>query len=126
MKKGKKWVYVAGPMAGEPKLNRPKFRRVAAALRRRGWQVVSPVEIGETMGLRGESAEEVDQVLLKSVVDAELRALRACDAIWLMDGWERSAGTLREVVVAISFGLELLLESGGAAKAAKKGGRGMR
>ena len=112
MKNGKKWVYVAGPMAGEPKLNRPKFRRVAAALRRRGWQVVSPVEIGEMMGLRGESAE--------------VRALRACDAIWLMDGWERSAGTLREVVVAISFGLELLLESGGAAKAAKKGGRGMR
>ena len=103
-------IYVAGPMTGLPKLNYPKFRRVAARLRREGWHVVSPVEIGEAMGLRGECADELDEVMLQQVIDAELRALRGCDAIWLMRGWERSVGTRRELVVAISYGLEVVLE----------------
>ena len=109
---GKRLIYVAGPMSGLPKLNYPKFRRVAQRLRGEGWRVVSPVEIGETLVLQGESAEEQDGVLLQSVIDAELRALRGCDAIWLMRGWERSAGTRKELVVAIGYGLEILLEGG--------------
>lgn len=110
--KRKRMIYVAGPMTGLPKLNYPKFRRVTACLRRKGWDVVSPVEIGETMGLRGESPDEQDAVLLRHVIDAELRALRSCDAIYLMDGWERSKGTLQELVIAISYHLEIILEQG--------------
>ena len=102
-------IYLAGPMTGLPKLNYPKFRRKAAALRRTGWRVVSPVEIADAMGLR----EPVNEVLLKAVVDVELRALRGCDAIYVMKGWEASRGTRKEVVVAISFGLKILLEGGG-------------
>lgn len=102
----KRSIYVAGPMTGLPKLNYPKFRRVAAKLRRAGWRVVSPAEIGDAMGL----GEPVDEVLLNHVIDAELRALRNCDAIYLMEGWEKSAGTLREVVVAISYKLDIVLE----------------
>ena len=106
--KRKRKIYVAGPMTGQPNLNRGKFRRVAGRLRRGGWKVLSPVEIGEAMGLTG--AAEQDEVLLQRVIDAELRALRGCDAIYLMRGWERSQGTRREVVVAVSYGLEIVLE----------------
>ena len=75
--KRKRMIYVAGPMTGLPKLNYPKFRRVTARLRRQGWDVVSPVEIGETMGLRGDSPDKQDAALLRHVIDAELRALHA-------------------------------------------------
>ena len=102
-------IYVAGPMTGLPKFNYPKFRRVAAMLRRKGWKVVSPVEIAEAMGLK----EPVDVALLSYVVDVELRALRGCDAIYALKGWEKSRGARKEMVVAISFGLEILMEGGG-------------
>ena len=106
-------IYVAGPMTGLPKLNYPKFRRVTARLRCQGWDVVSPVEIGETMGLRGDSPDKQDAALLRHVIDAELRALRSCDAIYLMDGWERSKGTLQELIIAVSYHLEIVLEHRG-------------
>ena len=101
-------VYIAGPMAGIENLNAEAFARAAEKLSADGWTVYDPVEIGELYG----TAEEIqsDPELLAKVVKAELGFVARADAIYLLDGWERSVGAKRELLVALGCGLEVMTE----------------
>ena len=104
-----KTVYIAGPMAGKENLNREAFERAAQKLSTEGWTVYDPVEIGELYG----TAEEIqgDPELLAKVVKAELGFVARADAIYLLNGWERSVGAKRELLVALGCGLEIICET---------------
>ena len=108
MREGKS-IYIAGPMAGVEDLNAPAFARAAEKLSAEGWTVYDPVEIGELYG----TAEEIqgDPELLAKVVKAELGFVARADAIYLLDGWERSVGAKRELLVALGCGLEIICET---------------
>ena len=99
-------IYIAGPMAGIENLNAEAFARAAEKLSADGWTVYDPVEIGELYG----TAEEIqgDPELLAKVVKAELGFVSRADAIYLLDGWERSVGAKRELLVALGCGLEVM------------------
>ena len=101
-------IYIAGPMTGMPEFNYPAFREAAQRLRNAGMTVVSPVEIGEKYG----TAEEINAVpaKLENLILEELDALATCDAIYLLPGWQRSAGTRNELRLALSLKLEILVE----------------
>lgn len=43
--------------------------------------------------------------LAQSVMDADLAAVRSCDAIYLLRGWESSRGAKKELAEAIKCGL---------------------
>lgn len=103
-------VYIAGPMAGIENLNAEAFARAAEKLSADGWTVYDPVEIGELYG----TADDIqsDPELLAKVVKAELGFVARADAIYLLDGWERSVGAKRELLVALGCGLEILIEKG--------------
>ena len=103
-------VYIAGPMTGIKNLNRSAFARAAEKLSADGWTVYDPVEIGEMYG----TADEIqgDPELLAQVVKAELGFVARADAIYLLEGWERSVGAKRELLVALGCGLEILIEKG--------------
>jgi len=100
-------VYIAGPMAGVEDLNSPAFARAAEKLSAEGWTVYDPVEIGEMYG----TADEIqsDPELLAKVVKAELGFVARADAIYLLEGWEKSVGAKRELLVALGCGLEVIL-----------------
>lgn len=49
-------------------------------------------------------------VLARSIMDADLAAVRSCDAIYLLRGWETSRGAKRELAVALAHGLTILQE----------------
>ena len=100
-------VYIAGPMAGIENLNAEAFARAAEKLSAEGWTVYDPVEIGEMYG----TADEIqsDPELLAKVVKAELGFVARADAIYLLEGWEKSGGAKRELQVAIDCGLEVIL-----------------
>lgn len=101
-------VYIAGPMTGIEDFNRAAFARAAERLSRDGWTVYDPVEIGE---MYGEQAElEADHELLALVIRAELGFVARADAIYLLDGWERSVGAKRELQVALACGIDVILE----------------
>ena len=108
MREGKS-IYIAGPMAGIENLNAEAFARAAEKLSADGWTVYDPVEIGELYG----TAEEIqgDPELLAKVVKAELGFVARADAIYLLNGWERSVGTKRELLVALGCGLEIICET---------------
>lgn len=48
-----------------------------------------------------------------AVMDADLAAVRCCDAIYLLRGWESSRGAKKELAEAIACGLTIMLEVNG-------------
>ena len=123
-------VYCSGPMTGHPDLNRPAFDAAEKRLTAQGYYVINPVNISCTFGTPEELAEafeifyainEKDNYVLKeeldgraslarAVMDADLAAVRSCDAIFLLKGWEQSRGAKKELAMALSHGLTVMQE----------------
>lgn len=101
-------IYVAGPMTGVAQWNRPQFGHAAKVLRAKGWTVENPVEIADAFG--NQNAIVTMPGLLDTVIEEELAALAKCDAIYLLQGWERSVGTRRELMLALDRGMAIYLE----------------
>lgn len=101
-------IYVAGPMTGVAQWNRPQFGQAAKVLRAKGWTVENPVEIADAFG--NQNAIVTMPGLLDTVIEEELAALAKCEAIYLLQGWERSEGTRRELMLALDRGMAIYLE----------------
>lgn len=106
-----KRIYIAGPMTGVPRFNRPKFEQAARILRAQGWTVESPVEIAAVFG--SDNTIVTTPGMLDAVIEAELAALAKCDAIYLLAGWEDSRGAKSELWLALDKGLEVITERSG-------------
>lgn len=105
-----KKVYISGPMRGMDGHNRAKFNKWENKLRDIGdFDPVNPVRIGDSIAPPG--AVDNDKDLLDKVLEADIAALQGCNAIFLLDGWERSEGAKRELACALDRGMELILQS---------------
>lgn len=82
--------YLAGPMSGMPEYNYPAFDEIAAGLRARNLEVVSPHELHE-----GELGYPWEYY-----IKADLRAMLECGALVLLPGWRKSRGARLECNVA--------------------------
>lgn len=100
-------VYISGPMTGYPDDNFPAFRAAAVALRRKGFEVVSPAEMDSHDELEAVHAEErygpMYQALLRRDLDVIKDPEVGIEAIVLLPGWTRSNGALRELGQALSL-----------------------
>lgn len=128
-------IYVSGKMTGHPDNNRQAFDKVAKRLREQGHFVINPAELSAMFGTAEELAEsfkvyyeelfpilprgyrieglKVDPPgsrLAREVMDADLAAVRSCDAIYLLRGWETSRGAKRELKEALEHGLTIMRE----------------
>ena len=103
----RKRIYIAGPMRGYDELNMPAFKRAYFALTP-DWNVESPVFIGDGFGTPAEIEANPD--LLRRLMELELAVVKSCDAIYLLRGWEKSAGARAELRVALDHNLEIILE----------------
>lgn len=103
-----KRIYIAGPMSGVFNHNRRAFDEHAQRLRELGWAVENPAEIGDRFG----TPEEIgaDPSLLKRVAAFEIETLKTCDALFLLAGWEFSAGTRAEIAAAIDADLPIYVQ----------------
>lgn len=132
-------VYCSGPMTNTPDLNRPGFDSAEKRLAAQGHFVINPHRISEQFGSAEELAESfklyyditldygvdfienglaakdiMDRVsLARAVMDADLAAVRSCDAIYLLRGWEKSRGAKKELAEALAHGLQVMQEGGG-------------
>jgi hypothetical protein len=105
-------LYIAGPMSGLPHHNAPAFDAVAASLRALGFDVVSPPEItrdNPQPGIHDDGS--IDPTTYARLVRLDLLALLDCDAVVVLDGWERSRGARLEAVIADRLGLRVYLAS---------------
>jgi hypothetical protein len=121
-------------MTGIHDHNRPGFDEAAKRLREQGHFVINPAELSAKFGSEEEVAIafEVQNHLVSmshkrlrvAVMDADLAAVRSCDAIYLLRGWETSRGAKRELAEAIAHGLTIMQEGDDAANAALEAEKG--
>jgi len=121
-------VYCSGPITGLPDLNRPAFDAAEKRLTAQGHFVINPHRISELFGTAEDVAiaftdlryaEDVARIesiasrrIVEAVMSADLAAVRSCDAIYLLRGWENSRGAKKELAEALKHGLEVMQEGG--------------
>ena len=129
-------VYCSGPMTGKPDLNRTAFDAAEKRLTAQGHFVINPHRISELFGTAAELSASFKEYyrllsnygedafnnslmclmakyrtrLARSVMDADLAAVRSCDAIYLLRGWESSRGAKKELAEALKYGLKVMQE----------------
>lgn len=87
-------IYIAGPMSGLPGFNRPAFHRAAAHIVRRGNVALNPAILPDGL----EQAEYMDICFAM---------LRCADGIFMLDGWQQSAGAKAEYALAEKLGIDI-------------------
>jgi hypothetical protein len=101
-------------MTGYELANFPEFDKQTEDLRAVGWDIVSPHEIDQVVGMtdvvRGRSDEIIDVILTgavtyEGILGIDLAVIATCDAIILLPGWTKSNGAKRELTHALSLGL---------------------
>lgn len=108
---GLKKIYIAGPMSGYPEFNFPAFFKAAATFQDMGYVVFNPASKDNEANVKTDTsfATGNDQELMESGWDFkkaylwDVTKVIEGDAIYMLRGWERSAGARGEHAVAISI-----------------------
>lgn len=96
----KKKVYISGPISGHNIEDRRKaFEEVAVMLDKKGYLPINPMWNG--LAADAPSIHHMRK---------DLKFLNYCDAIYLMKGWNHSAGCHTEVMNATAIGLTFMFE----------------
>ena len=88
-------VYIAGPMTGLPQFNRPAFHQAALNLSFEHHVPLNPAILPDGL-------TEADYMAVG------LTMLQRADAIYLLTGWQFSAGARAEHALALKLGLEII------------------
>ena len=96
-------VYLSGKMTGLPKEEYTAlFSRAESFYKNAGFDVINPVVIGEELLKKKPKAGYED------FMKADLKALKGCSHIDLLENWETSPGANREKEEAERLGLEVM------------------
>ncbi|KQC24260.1 DUF4406 domain-containing protein [Escherichia coli] len=90
-------VYVAGPMTGHENFNREAFHKAEEELKREGHTVLN-------------SAVLPDGLTQSQYMDICMAMIRCVDAIYMLNGWQRSAGAKAELALAEKLGHAVILQ----------------
>ena len=94
-------------MTGIEDHNFKEFNCYAEMARKLGYRVVNPVEMARRIGIKKVLS---DKKALKKLIEAELKAIKDCDAILMLDWWQNSVGAKKELRVALGVGLDVKLQ----------------
>lgn len=106
-----KSIYIAGPMSGYANFNFPAFFTAADKFKAEGWVVFNPAAKDGEAEVEKDASFKTgdDQQLMKSGWDFreaylwDVTKVIEADAIYMLPGWEKSAGARGEHAVAISI-----------------------
>jgi len=98
-------LYLAGKMRGKPQYNFPAFEKAATMLRSAGYLVVSPAEMDLALGFDPDNDRVLTPAEYEEFLQRDFEMLKECDGIALIDEWETSSGTQREIREAIYNGI---------------------
>lgn len=90
-----KKVFISGPMSGLPNDNREAFMEAEKLLRAAGFSVFNPAWMSFDSAWSNGDIAAID-----------LAALKRCNYIYQLDGWEKSKGASAEWMVAMWCGLK--------------------
>lgn len=110
-------VYIAGPMRKMPYYNFPAFDAAAELIRRSGDIPFNPAEMDRTAGFNPEVfptdydwSSIPEGFDLDAAFDRDIDAIKAADAIYMLEGWENSTGASAEHGCAVWLGKEIYYE----------------
>jgi hypothetical protein len=115
-----KSIYVAGKMRGIPHFNFPAFDKARDQLISEGWEVVSPADIDRESGFDAmdmpadsdwNSVDGLEGFDLFESFDRDIAAIRKCDSIYMLKGWENSTGATAEHACAKWLLKEIIYEN---------------
>lgn len=92
-------IYIAGPMTGIEGCNRPAFVDAAFQLTSEGYCVLNPAMLPNGL-------------TQPQYMDICLAMLRCASAIYLLKGWEKSAGARVEKALAEKLGMIAIYQDG--------------
>ena len=96
-------IYLSGKITGlDKEVYSKQFARAESFYKTGGFDVVNPVKIGEEVLKINPKAEWQD------FMQEDLKALRTCTHIALLEGWEESKGAKIEKAEAEKLGLEIM------------------
>lgn len=96
-------VYISGRIK-DYRAFRAHFRQASHVLRvRHGFEIVNPCDL----------VPDAEDPSYEDFMLTDLRELLLCDAIYMLEGWERSVGARCEHQVAAMCGLEIMYEPKG-------------
>ncbi len=112
-------VYIAGPMRGIKYFNFPAFDAAEIELTKQGFDVISPAKLDRAAGFDPETlGNDYDWLDLQKIgfelsdaVKRDADALTKSDAIYLLDGWQRSKGATAEKAIAEWLGLTVMYQT---------------
>lgn len=102
--KGK--IYIAGPMRGIRGYNYKAFFLAQDRLEMANWEVINPAEVDAEKYGAG-IVFNMKDTLLDDLKEVTLRA----DAIFMLEGWEKSDGARAEYFTARAIGLKVYFQS---------------
>lgn len=108
-------VYIAGPISGRPRDNREAFDGAEAYLEYRGHTPLSPftIEAYSHSGVCPPGPRENSGHTAPCHLRTDIVGMLMCDAIYMLKGWESSAGARLELAVAAQCGLQVYVQDGG-------------
>lgn len=101
-------IYIAGPMRGHHCYNFEKFFYYAHILKSSGYEVINPAEMDCLRMFDGWRFNESDYEEVLAIDLAEITA--NADALFVLEGWEKSEGANREIELATNLGLPVYYE----------------
>lgn len=96
-------IYVAGPMTGLPDWNRAEFEKAELELSDQNHTVLNPA--------RHIPLCNPDAIPHSAYMLISLAMVDCCEAVYMLDGWERSKGARREKEYAERRGLKLMYQT---------------
>lgn len=90
-------VYIAGPMTGYKNFNREAFHKAEEELKREGHTVLNPAVLP-------------DGLTQPHYMDICMAMIRCVDAIYMLKGWQRSAGAKAELALAEKLGHAVIFQ----------------
>ncbi|MFZ4835924.1 DUF4406 domain-containing protein [Rouxiella sp. Mn2063] len=90
-------IYIAGPMSGLPDFNRPEFNVARTLLKLDGHSVLSPAILPDGFEQR-------------EYMDICIAMVRCVDCVYMLKGWEKSAGARAEHALAEKLNLKIIYQ----------------
>lgn len=92
-------IYISGPITGIPNF-KEVFTEAQERTEMSGHEVINPAELNDVLpDLEYEEFMKLDFALLE-----------LCDAILMLEGWEKSKGAVREYYYAMAKGMRVMID----------------